>query len=251
MRAALDTDLPEFDSAAAGDDAAGGDGILFVNEGVEVDAPAAAAAAAARPRPSSAGKPLGTAAPAKGRRVQGVPAAAEWRRAVGGGTLELFAAELVAAHLVDRGALELADEGELEGGVSEPRFGEHADHRRRWWWRWWWRRAAGLAAGERLDARGGGEPAGRGARAVAGEARGGGGEEAALSSYVLYGEFGFDRRGVVIGAPRIFRRPRDFAWDWRLTSIQLSDVVPRNSPMRCNRLYVLAQRSSFRQNRSK
>ena len=66
MRAALDTDLPEFDSAAAGDDAAGGDGILFVNEGVEVDAPAAAAAAAARPRPSSAGKPLGTAAPAKG-----------------------------------------------------------------------------------------------------------------------------------------------------------------------------------------
>ena len=64
MRAALDTDLPEFDSAAAGDDAAGGDGILFSSEGVEVDA--AAAAAAARPRPSSAGQPLGTAAPAKG-----------------------------------------------------------------------------------------------------------------------------------------------------------------------------------------
>ena len=52
MRAALDTDLPEFDSAAAGDDAAGGDGIPFVNEGVEVDALAAAAAAAARPRPA-------------------------------------------------------------------------------------------------------------------------------------------------------------------------------------------------------
>ena len=118
MRAALDTDLPEFDSAAAGDDAAGGDGILFVNEGVEVDAPAAAAAAAARPRPSSAGKPLGTAAPAKGGGYKA------FRLPQNGGALSaecvssstgVFAAELVAAHLVDR-PLSIADEGELEGG---------------------------------------------------------------------------------------------------------------------------------------